>query len=481
MTGDKDEKQSTSPGGREIGEDSKMAEAKSPSGDVDTSVAKKVNLTTKQQEQSISLMGTNNDNNSSSNSSESRSRNGKGGGYTADCSSLSHFSDSSCSEVSKNEFTSSAGRKREVKNPLSAQIPTMNDVLGNHESSIQELKAICEGKRKSTKNKTKVLPQWQGVRVSNPMDPRIDLSSVNMISASELYSKEKNCGQRNNVERPGEEDKNISQDPISAYNTEEESPNETKKYTLLKQYNELMKSLEESTSIQALSQSKVDVCYDSLVGNKKSSIAEESDSNSSMLVLARVKRKYQNDPNIPAHQNHALHQYGTSMNSNQILPNRPLQQPSTNSKKESNSIHSQQSSVNSSLCALPSSILSRSSSKKNQSPKIVTDSVGGTGGGTGSSDLGRTETNSENQLYPETDKMVSASELSATKERLALKKRKRLDKRREYEEEVQRKHQDYLQLKGVSSTCQVFQEGEMITMEESLAFTSSARQVIKFV
>ncbi len=422
----------------------------------------------------LSLAGASNDTNSS-NSSASTSRNGnKGGGYTADCSSLS---DNSSDDTSKNDSTSSGSKKVDhinklAKNSIGADInmSRVKNGLGRKESSLQQPRVIGKEK-KDPKNKAKnVLPQWQGVRVSNPMDPRIDLSLVNVISAKEYHQLKSTLNDRSAKEKTC----------MLLKQSSDESQTQTEKNALLNQYNDLMNSLEESTSVQALSQPSEGI-YANSMKHVKTTKTDESDSNSSMLVLARVKRKYQND-NIPQSVVPIDQCSKRGTNSLQVLPRTSIQQEPSNYKKENNLVHSQESSLS-----------SHSSSKKNtmktEMKQIVTDSVGASGAGTGStggtgSDQTRTETNSSEITVAKAHKKDSKSHAKdignsnddvATQERLALKKRKRLDKRREYEAEVQKKHDHNLQSISLSNAYKNFPEGETITMEEALSFTSSPR------
>lgn len=444
-----------------------------------------------------------NDNNSNNSSGSSSRNSSKPGGYSADCSSLSNCSDSS-SETSNSNGNSNdspskqngegLGNTRTVRqktknsNKKAAFQSTSSSFSHlSHKSSKQRSKKNNYQKKQNRNEKKNTLPQWQGIRIVNPMDPRIDLSSVGVIPASLLYPDGAKQLPPSPIDPKFLETNNVQ----LQLDTTKQSPNEDKKDHLLNQYNDLVNKLEESSCIQALSNDNK--AQDATIKPPEALAAAsnvEEYSESSMVVLARVKRKHQTDHQVMKESN----------NTQESKNNLPLHPPDPKCNTGTTSNDSQGD--------LTSSISSKLSDKKDnhkvhdlivdknnrqltqaqldkQNQTIVTDSVGvsGSGGTTGTgtgSDEARKESLSNSATGKSTqilDKKSAEAAKAATQERLALKKRKRLDKRREYEEEVQRQLQD----SSDGETGKVFKAGEMISMEEALSFADSARYVDHFM
>ncbi len=460
--------------------------------------------------------GSGNDNNSNNSSGSSSRTSSKPGGYSADCSSLSNCSDSS-SETSNGNRNDSPPKPNVANSSISQGVgQKSSDKHGTAAASFHSASSpfvpvsrnVSTKKRSKQRNEPKKAPpppQWQGVRVVNPMDPRIDLSSVGMIPASSLYNGDKddtNSGDPEKRKRSSHSQANSNGNDEQSQ--VEESPNQSTKNTLINQYNDLLNTLEVSSSIQALSH--VNLAQDATVETNDFPFMETSqaanESDSSMVVLARVKRKYQKESisrqgvirNVPrrdinhpdADNNNSMHAecsnannnfnsslsglndstgaLSSSVSSSQSIPNKAINQ--------GHRLNVPQGSARIAQVQLPQAEL------RNLAPSIVTDSInGGTGTGSTGSDQARTESNSDNIKSKEkSDKKEETNDEAATLERLALKKRKRLDKRREYEEEVQRKLQESSDSSHQSA--KIFKAGESITMEEALSFASFSRYAL---
>ena len=501
--------------------------------------------------------GSRSGNNSSSNSSGSSSNNSsKQGGYSADCSSLSNGSASDCSSdyISNDNRNDSPSKPNALNSAISRQMEqqkVLSNLSHSHNhghghghgkpsfhslaSSFMPVSGSSSNKRSQQKrvrrkNLNRTLPQWQGVRVVNPMDPRIDLSSVGVIPASSLYA-----SQQNGHADPEDQNTRIRmpqtcQSQAQVEHEHEQSPTESsdecKKNALLSQYTDLMNSLEVSSSIQALSDVNLpqEATLSSIQDFDRANIeqepppvadgSEDGKSYSSMVVLARVKRKCQKDDIDPQQQanpnpNPDIIQTQTdaqdksdrtdlliTVNNSHPLPSGIEVPP--NAKNDPLNPPSSLNDSHDSPDGLSSSVSSQSIAKKNAA--FVTDSMGVSGstvsrstgsGGTNStgSDRGRNESNSDNfkpgnrarSSTTTRDKninieMSTEDAEAATQERLALKKRKRLDKRREYEE-VQRQLQESSDSSTSGEVGGVFKVGSMISMEDALSFANSARYV----
>ena len=402
-----------------------------------------------------------NDGNSSKSSGSSSRNTSKTGGYTADCSSISNCSDSSSETFNGRDNGSPTGGNNLSLTSSIAEKARKGDVKKSKSSSKKKSKKI--DLQPSVKP---IAPIWQGVRVVNPMDPRIDLSSVKVISASKLY---------NDPKDPTSSTK-MNTDTIYTVIHEKESrefPDQGMQHKLLHQYSDLMNTLGANSSIQALQDTAMSLTADH----------EDEGSESSMVVLARVKRKYQKD--IIANQE--MKQQDLKHEKVEII----AQMSGPPLRNTSPKINSVDMNSNDSNGALSSSLSSRSSSKKDihqvhgllvnknvhvmknqeSNQAVVTDSLE-LSGGTGSDQARTTETKNDGRPNINTETTEAA-----TLERIALKKRKRLDKRREYEEEVKRQHQE----SSDSDSEKVFKTGETVTMEEALLFANSARYVIVLV
>jgi hypothetical protein len=176
--------------------------------------------------------------NDSSSSSNGR---GSGGGYNADCSSTSDASSessikrkrddpspnladsvdklalcerkisgadfkSNCNFSSRKETVASHVRTRRAKHrrrmassPLDGDAASVDSSSGRSSTAahiarqIGELNEILEQNRQLLEHKTlhqdrneAALPQWNGVRIEHPMDPRIDLSNVDHLPSSSI-------------------------------------------------------------------------------------------------------------------------------------------------------------------------------------------------------------------------------------------------------------------------------------------------------
>ena len=291
------------------------------------------------------------------------------------------------------------------------------------------------------------------------MDPRIDLSSVAIISATKISSDIHNyvsTATDMKVTSTGSEQNKFQND-------HEENADHGLKNALLNQYTDLITTLEGSSSIQALA--------DVHLSN------EDEGSESSMVVLARVKRKYLKD--LSRAGGKEIHEEVKEVIiTNEFIPPRPKRNSIQNSV-QSNSNGESQSNSNGESTENMSSLGSSSGGNRakhhenidhnggtnTQTRNIITES----GGGTTNSDRAAIKREPMHQPI-----QMKAFPDAATLERLALKKRKRLDKRREYEEEVQRQLHDS---GSDTDNRKVFEAGTMITMEEALSFSSSARYV----
>jgi hypothetical protein len=507
--------------------------------------------------------GNGSNNGSSNDSSGSSSRNSsKPGGYSADCSSLSNCSDSS-SETSNGNRTESPSKRNTLNSRIvpqgqkttnshnhshghghgtssfhsaSSSFRPVSGTFSNHNQRSQQ-----KSKQKRDRRKEKeALPQWLGVRLVNPMDPRIDLSSVGVIPASSLYNDADSI-------IPSEDQQatctaRIRDPEVSEHGREQhqhqqnidESPNQIKKNTLLNQYTDLMNSLQVSSSIQALAH--VNLSQDAAMNMNPSKAGDEIDrGESSINVMAQVKQSFQEDSTVlPPPDMDMMQPPGmieTDTHTHSHLPPPGMIQTDTHTHScthehdhaqdkdsrrggiaSSFPIHSNikcesQSSSNgalSSSASLRSTSVDKNALKVHDllSSRIVTDrgtdrgtggsTDRGTGGSTISGGTGGTgsdparESNSDNiktvkKLTSSTAAGDKNAEMSteaaeaATLERLALKKRKRLDKRREYEEEVQRQHQETSD--SSRESFKMFKPGDMISMEEALSFAGSARCV----
>jgi hypothetical protein len=135
---------------------------------------------------------------------------GGGGGYIADCSSSDASSlDAAKANVPEKEMTrlSIAGaspkeraqakdtkpsktsktvspKAQKADRQSADQTETSNSTAANHEESTPDSGA--NWKNEDGMKETYSLPQWNGVRIHHPMDPRIDLSTVGHIQTSVL-------------------------------------------------------------------------------------------------------------------------------------------------------------------------------------------------------------------------------------------------------------------------------------------------------
>lgn len=136
---------------------------------------------------------------SSSLGSEGGKGAGSGGGYSADCSS----SDASTDEAAKLRVPETEMKRLSVSSEMKEEKSKGTDsskVKRNHvsnrygsraDSSIASLdrsrtSRTREDGRDVAHGLTTVLPQWNGVRIHHPMDPRIDISTVGHIQTSSL-------------------------------------------------------------------------------------------------------------------------------------------------------------------------------------------------------------------------------------------------------------------------------------------------------
>jgi hypothetical protein len=401
--------------------------------------------------------------NNSSNSSSSRSSDRKG--YTADCSSLSNCSDSSDTSNSNNNSNSN--------NISRTQSTKMTRPSSKGKSGHKGKSAF------QSKSQNPLAPIWQGVRVLNPMDPRIDLSSVNFIPDSKLVNhtdpQDLTDGRGDTPQhvthRNGNDpsNSNLNQSSldqeIRGGEVKVAAPAESEENNIIfiNEYSDLINSLQGDRSIQALAQSHCEMVN---MNN-----AHEDDSESSMKVLARVKRKYQKDTLLPDQE---VKEQVINISYRKTNPN----DDSTGAISSSLSSRSSRNNENKrqvhGLIMNEKAVQSTEQKIGNQQNSIVTDSVGVSGGtGTGTT----VSTGSDQATTTDEKVKVNAAEFdeAATLERLALKKRKRLDKRREYEEEVQRQLQDSSDDYNETE----FKGGEMISMEEALSFANTARLVVQ--
>ena len=121
---------------------------------------------------------------------------GSGGGYSADCSSSSDASSGGAVPEDEMKSLKVIGVEYE-ENPKTRSTKSIKkSSQGKHNVSRSESKqeAASNGMDDSSTqfdgafvvNTINTLPQWNGVRVQHPMDPRIDLSSVGHIQTSSL-------------------------------------------------------------------------------------------------------------------------------------------------------------------------------------------------------------------------------------------------------------------------------------------------------
>jgi hypothetical protein len=134
----------------------------------------------------------------SSNGSDNGKGNGSGsgGGYSADCSS----SDASTNDAAKGSLAIPANEMQQLRVGEGETKPKSKEKHGKKSkskgrSSLSKLsKLALDGGDNSRLPKrgaissisTPALPQWNGVRIQHPMDPRIDLSTVGHIQTSSL-------------------------------------------------------------------------------------------------------------------------------------------------------------------------------------------------------------------------------------------------------------------------------------------------------
>ena len=149
---------------------------------------------------------------SSSNGSDGGKGNGGGGGYNADCSSSDSSSNneaalpkkeatnlnmSACEgdtqgEVSSNRNTSSSGIGNNPTASLLPKVDQSGKKGASHRDNISSPENAFLFKTRKRQHHGKVddvkqcLPQWNGVKIQHPMDPRIDLSTVGFIGSSQL-------------------------------------------------------------------------------------------------------------------------------------------------------------------------------------------------------------------------------------------------------------------------------------------------------
>ncbi len=134
---------------------------------------------------------------SSSTGSDGGKGAGSGGGYSADYSSSDTSSDDvregTVPETEMKRLTVSTekkevkakGVKREKKMPHGKRHDSTVDLSQVSPEDLSESKAAPEG-TELVLSKDGILPQWNGVRIHHPMDPRIDLSTVGHIQTSSL-------------------------------------------------------------------------------------------------------------------------------------------------------------------------------------------------------------------------------------------------------------------------------------------------------
>lgn len=136
---------------------------------------------------------------SSSLGSEGGKGAGSGGGYSADCSS----SDASTDEATKlgvpetemKRLSVSSDRKEEKSKGTDSSKTKRNVVSNRYGNRADSSTASPERTRRSknreegrgiTMGQNTALPQWNGVRIHHPMDPRIDISTVGHIQTSSM-------------------------------------------------------------------------------------------------------------------------------------------------------------------------------------------------------------------------------------------------------------------------------------------------------
>lgn len=136
---------------------------------------------------------------SSSLGSEGGKGAGSGGGYSADCSSSDASTDDAAklgvAETEMKRLSVSSDRKEEKskgtdsskgkRNLLSNRYGNRADSSNGSHDRTRASKKREEG-RDITVSQTTALPQWNGVRIHHPMDPRIDISTVGHIQTSSL-------------------------------------------------------------------------------------------------------------------------------------------------------------------------------------------------------------------------------------------------------------------------------------------------------
>jgi len=110
---------------------------------------------------------------------EDSSGSGSGAGYSADYES----SESSLSSKQKNELQQREGTLKDATNDESISSSSKNAVdfsrERRHKKSHGAKKSCSENSLEHTNSQLQaLLPQWNGIRIEHPMDPRIDLSTV---------------------------------------------------------------------------------------------------------------------------------------------------------------------------------------------------------------------------------------------------------------------------------------------------------------
>lgn len=123
---------------------------------------------------------------------------GSGGGYSADCSS----SDASSEEATKGAPPEKKMQRMKISSEANKERTKLADsrVLNkpgllsgvrhpSHLDKRESMDSVDESKDRSSSGDSNSqgsyqLPQWNGIRIQHPMDPRIDISTVGRIQAS---------------------------------------------------------------------------------------------------------------------------------------------------------------------------------------------------------------------------------------------------------------------------------------------------------
>jgi len=135
----------------------------------------------------------------SSNGSDNEKGNGSGsgGGYSADCSSSSEASTEDALKrsesvpeaemqhlrVSESEPKQKSKEKEGKKSKSKSRPPSSS--LSTNAADVGDFPGASKGGAKSM-NPATSLPQWNGVRIQHPMDPRIDISTVGHVQTTSL-------------------------------------------------------------------------------------------------------------------------------------------------------------------------------------------------------------------------------------------------------------------------------------------------------